>query len=203
MILLRLKRFLSLLTILCLMSTLPGVSMAQQPGLKIVVLQGEGAVNHVKTRTGTEIVVEVRDERDLPVNGAEVVFQLPAAGAGGVFQDRSRIHTTKTNAQGQAASPTMIPNEEVGRLNIKVTATFGARTASIVISQRNSREVAAGGQGGGKSGLWKLLVVIGGAGAAGGILAATRGGSSAPTVAPPPPNVLTVTTGPISVSGPR
>ena len=38
---------------------------------KIVVLQGENAVNNIKTRVVTEPVVEIRDARDLPVAGVE------------------------------------------------------------------------------------------------------------------------------------
>ena len=52
---------------------------------KIVALQGEGAINNIKAGIATEPVVEVRDDRDLPVAGVEVTFQLPTSGAGGFF----------------------------------------------------------------------------------------------------------------------
>src|SRR6185503_21069676 len=83
---------------------------AQQPlvpqggALKIVVIEGEGAKNNIRQRLAAQPVVEVRDEADKPVPGAEVVFQLPAAGAGGVFNGWMRTQTVKTNAQGQAAA---------------------------------------------------------------------------------------------------
>ena len=59
--------------------------IAPPGGLKIVVVQGEGAKNNLRTRSATQPVVEVRDDSDKPVAGAEVVFQLPPAGPGGVF----------------------------------------------------------------------------------------------------------------------
>src|SRR6185369_13783504 len=60
----------------------PKSNLVQTQGgaLKIVVLQGEGASNSIKSRTATQPAVEVRDDQDKPIAGAEVVFQLPAAG---------------------------------------------------------------------------------------------------------------------------
>src|SRR5262249_55579752 len=91
-----------------------GAPIDQEP-LKIVTLQGEGAVNDTKTKTVTEPVVEVRDSRELPVADAEVIFQLPSLGPSGVFPDRSRILKTKTNSQGQAMAAGYVPNDETGR----------------------------------------------------------------------------------------
>ena len=57
---------------LCAVMICPAAQSAnQQPAvpLKIVVLQGEGAVNNIKTKTVIEPVVEVRNDRDLPVAG--------------------------------------------------------------------------------------------------------------------------------------
>ena len=58
----------------------PKSDLVQSGGLKIVVVQGEGAENNLRTRNATQPVVEVRDDGDKPVPGAEVVFQLPPAG---------------------------------------------------------------------------------------------------------------------------
>src|SRR6266545_372982 len=91
----------------------------QTGGLKIVTIQGEGAVNSIRSKTATQPVVEVRDEQDKPVAGAEVVFQLPAAGPGGVFNGWMRNQTARTNAQGQAGVSGYVPNDEEGRFNIK------------------------------------------------------------------------------------
>jgi hypothetical protein len=168
-------------------------------GLKIVVIQGEGAVNNIRSRTATQPVVQVRDQTDKPVEGAEVIFQLPAAGPGGVFNGWMRTQTTKTNAQGQAAASGFTPNEEAGRFNIKVTATSGEKTASAVIAQTNTGRGGAGSTGSGISKKWKVLLVVGAAALGGGIYAAKRGNGTTPTVYTP----VTVTAGPVTVSGPR
>jgi len=180
-----------------------GAPIDQQP-LKIVTLQGEGAVNDIKSKTVTEPVVEIRDSRELPVADAEVTFQLPAMGPSGIFPDRSRVLITRSNGQGQAAATGLLPNNETGRFNIKVTAGSSGRTASAIIAQSNSRDLGASVRSANrsKSRKWKILAVVGGAAVAGGVYAATHGGSSAPT---PPPVVpaISVTTGPVTVGGPH
>ena len=179
-----------------------GTAIDQQP-LKIVTLQGEGAVNDTKTKTITEPVVEVRDSRELPVADAEVIFQLPTMGPSGLFPDRSRILKTKTNSQGQAIASGYVPNDETGRFNIKATATSAGRTATAIIAQSNARDFVASEKKMSKarSRRWKILAIAGGAAATGGIIAATRGGSSAPPPAVVP--VISVSTGPITVGGPH
>ncbi len=193
-------RLASTLVLFILMTALTAAAQ----DLKIVTLQGEGAVNDIKSKTVTEPVVEVRDSRELPVADAEVVFQLPAMGPGGMFPDRGRVLTTRTNGQGQAAATGLLPNNETGRFNIKVTAGSSGRTASAIIAQSNSRDLGASVRSANrsKSRKWKILAVVGGAAVAGGVYAATRGGSSAPT----PPAVvpaISVTTGPVTVGGPH
>ena len=168
-------------------------------GLKIVVIQGEGAVNSIRSKTATQPVVAVRDQNDKPVEGAEVIFSLPAAGAGGVFNGWMRTQTTKTNAKGQAAASGFTPNDEAGRFNIKVTAGSGDKSASLVIAQTNSSQGGAGQPGSGISGKWKVLLVVGAVALGGGIYAAKRGNGTTTTVYTP----VTVTSGPVTVAGPR
>jgi len=193
-------RLASMLVLFTLMTALTAAAQ----DLKIVTLQGEGAVNDIKSKTVTEPVVEVRDSRELPVADAEVVFQLPAMGPGGMFPDRGRVRTTRTNGRGQAAATGLLANNETGRFNIKGTAGASGRTASAIIAQSNSRDLGASVRSANrsKSRKWKILAVVGGAAVAGGVYAATRGGSSAPT---PPPVVpaISVTTGPVTVGGPH
>jgi hypothetical protein len=177
----------------------PKANLVQGGGLKIVVIQGEGATNNIKTRAVTLPVVEVRDDSDKPVANAEVVFQLPAAGPGGVFNGWMRNQTVRTNAQGQAGADGMTPNDEEGRFNIKVTASTGAKSGSVIIGQSNVRG-AGGAQA--KSSRKTALIVLGVI-AVGGIIggvAATRGGSDSTVVVSVP---VTVTAGPVTVGGPR
>jgi hypothetical protein len=171
----------------------PQVS-ATPVNLKIVVLQGEGAVNNIKTRTVTEPVVEVRDERDLPVAGADVVFQLPALGPGGVFPDHTRAYKTQSNAQGQAGTPALIPDSQPGRFSIRVTAMKGSQTANFVMSQQNSVEMITETHHGSRR--WKIVAAAVGAAALGvGLYFVLRGGST--------PNSISVTSGAITVGGPQ
>ena len=182
----------------------PKTDLVQTPsgGIKIVVVQGEGALNNIRTRSAAPLIVEVRDSGGKPVAGAEVVFQLPPAGPGGVFNGWMRNQTARTSAEGRAETNGFTPNDEVGRFNIKVTATSGTKTDSAIIAQTNT---PSGSGGNGKqvksrSNLWKVVLIVGAAGLAGGIVAATRGGSSTPPV---PPTPITVSAGPITIGGPR
>lgn len=185
----------------------PGGTLQPQPAeppgvLKIVVLEGEGAVNNIRARSATAPVVEVRDENDKPVAGAEVVFQLPPAGAGGVFHGWMRTQTVRTDERGRAAASGYAPNDQAGRFNIKVTATLGNKTGSAVIAQSNVYRGggAAPGMSGGRAGWWKIALGVGTAGAVIGAVAATRGNGQTATAASRP---ITIVPGPITVGSPR
>jgi hypothetical protein len=168
-------------------------------GLKIVVIQGEGATNNIRTKAVTLPVVEVRDDNDKPVANAEVIFQLPAAGPGGVFNGWMRNQTVRSNAQGQAGADGLTPNDEEGRFNIKVTATSGTKTGSVIIGQSNVRGAGGAQAKSGRKTLWIVLGVIAVGGIAGGV-AATRGDSNTTTVVTVP---VTITAGPVTVGNPR
>jgi hypothetical protein len=182
----------------------PKTDLVQAPGggIKIVVVQGEGAMNNIRTRSGAPLIVEVRNASDKPIPKAEVVFLLPPAGPGGMFFGWLRNQTIRTDAAGRAETTGFTPNDEAGRFNIKVTATSGTESASAIISQSNTVDGAGGGSGkqakSGHRGLWTVVAIVGAAGLAGGIVAATRGSSPAT-----PPTPVTVSAGPITIGGPR
>jgi hypothetical protein len=187
----------------------PGPLLAQQAApaaqpsdLKIVVLEGEGAKNYTKSRTGVNSVVEVRDQADKPVAGAEVVFQLPAAGPGGNYNGWMRTQTARTNEKGQAGTNGFTPNDEEGRFNIKVSAGHGTKTASAVIAQSNLRASVYDG-GNGKSNWWKWALGVGATAGVIGAVAATRGGTGTTAAAAATPVPVTISPGAISVGGPR
>ena len=172
---------------------------ASQPGsLKIVVLEGEGAKNNIRAKSATAPAVEIRDENEKPVAGAEVIFQLPPVGPGGVFHGWMRSQTVRSDASGKAVTSGYTPNEEEGRFNIKVTAVAGAKSGNAVIAQSNVR--GTGGANAPKRSWWKVAAVIGGAAIVGGAIAASRGDDTAAAVAKVP---VTITPGPVSVGGPR
>ena len=85
----------------------------------------------------------------------------------------------------------------MGRFNIRVTATRNGQTASLAIPQQNTLEMIAHPRKGLSRG-WKILIVVGAAAAGGGIYLATRSGGSSTSA-----NSVTITTGIITVGGPR
>jgi hypothetical protein len=74
------------------------------PKLKIVILDGEGAINDIKQGTAREPIIEIRDENDRPLSGALVVFTMPDRGASGVFADGSRSLMVHTDSKGQVVA---------------------------------------------------------------------------------------------------
>lgn len=127
------------------------ISSAQQPAapapqaakpaapvssLKLLVLQGKDAVNDIQGRSFTIPIIELRDDNDQPVEGAQVIFALPANGPGGFFPGNTITFTTRTNVQGQASAP-FTPNGVPGRFAIQVTATSGDRFGQTSIPQSN------------------------------------------------------------------
>ena len=171
--------------------------------LRVIILDGENAINSIPSRTFAMPVVEVRDENDLPVEGADVTFDLPQVGPGAFFPNQQTSLKTRTNVQGQAAATGFRPNSEPGRFRIRVTASFGGRTGEVGINQVNSaKSLPAGAQvqpkKSSKKWLW-IALAAGGAAAAGGAIWATRGNDSTAASA----STLTLVPGPITVGNPR
>jgi hypothetical protein len=169
--------------------TKPPRDTAQAPvpgSLRIIVLEGNNVVNSIPLGRSVMPVVEVRDENELPVEGATVVFTLPENGPGGTFAGNQNALTARSNSQGQTAAPFLI-NGLSGKFEIKVTATLGNRMGETVITQTN----AAGGQVG-KAAVskpwykkWYVWAIVGGAAAAGGVTAwALTRGSDTVTITP-------------------
>ncbi|MEN6601192.1 MAG: hypothetical protein ABFD86_02165, partial [Bryobacteraceae bacterium] len=140
----------------------PAAKPAPGPkSLKMIATQGEGATNRIKTRSAVQPAVEVRDENEKPVANAQVVFQLPASGPGGVFYDLARTQTARTNERGQAVASGFAPNNLEGRFEIKVTASAGEATTSIVIAQSNIDHPGQDMTVSGKSRWWKPVLILG------------------------------------------
>ncbi len=166
---------------------------AAGPKLKVIILEGEGAINNIHQRTAREPIIQVQDENNRPVAGALVLFTLPENGAGGTFASGSKTYMTTTDAQGKAVAHGLKPNKTEGSYQIALTVTYQSLKATAVISQSNVAGVAAAAAGG-VSGKLIAILAIAGAAAAGGIIAATRGGSSTPSTPPPPPPTLSAGT---------
>ena len=164
---------------------------AQQAALRVVVIEGEDAVNIIQQKTAVRPVVEVRDRNNLPVPGAIVTFSIEG-GKAASFGGASTL-TVATNAAGQAAVTGLTPSA-AGAFQIQVSAAFQGQVATATIAQTNvmtaaqaaaaSASGASGGSGGGAGGasggaaggggLSATTVAVAGAAVAGGAVAATQ-----------------------------
>ncbi len=189
------------------------VALPTVESLKVVPLAGKDEVNDIERKLMAPLVVQVVDQNDRPVEGAEVVFRFPIQGPGAIFPGGKTSQTARTNGQGQAAAMNWMANDQVGRFEIHVTASYGNQVGQTTFSMSNANKVVqrvgSSGikekHGGWFSPTWvKVAVIGGGVAVAVPIILATRGGSTAATVpvAPPPPTV-TITPGTPSVGGPH
>lgn len=198
--------FVTALAILISVDSVPRFSQAQEKQgggqLRIVILEGEGAINNIRQRTAREPIVQVEDENRKPVAGAMVLFTLPDSGPGGVFPNGSKTLITYTDPKGQAKAKGLKPNSVAGTYQIAVNVTSQGMKASAVIGQTNLLTAAAATAGGISAKLIAILAIAGGAAAAGAI-AATSGGNNSPAATPAPVPTATVTAGTPTVGGPN
>jgi hypothetical protein len=144
---------------------------ATTPQIKIIVLEGDGAINNIRQRTTREPIVQVEDENHKPVAGALVVFTLPDSGAGGVFSNGSSTSMVYTDQKGQAVARGIQANKIAGQFQIKISASFKGMTATNTISQTNAAAAAAAAAGGISAKVIAIIAVAGAAAATGAVLA--------------------------------
>ena len=152
----------------------------QDGSLHLVVLEGDGAINNVRSPRAKEPVVRVEDANNQGVAGAVVTFLLPSEGAGAFFGEGGSSLTLTTDDRGEVVARGLHANRISGLFQIRVTASKGGRTASASIAQTNvdpgvhgsSRKIA-------------LVAILGGV-AAGGAAVALRGGKSKSASSAPP-----------------
>ena len=206
------------LAALLALSAWPAVATAaaQNPGLQIVVLQGEDGENVIARGADVPTLVEVRDGNDQPVSGVTVRFLLGEGGTATLNAGLQEVALT-TNALGQAA--VMVNPVATGAVELSVTVTLAGETATVTIAQANfaTDEDAAAGvlptgivepeadavtpAGGGAvvapasgGGLGVGAIAgLAGAGAAVGVGLAVAGGGDSP---PPPPPSASVPSAP-------
>jgi hypothetical protein len=163
---------------------------AQTAEIKIVIQEGQGAINNIHEHRAKEPVIQVLHEDGEPVVGASVVFQLPDDGPGGAFADDAKMLSVQTDDKGQAVAHGLRPNNVAGKFQIRVTASFHGQTANAVVSQINAEPAAAKSN----TRLIVILAIVGGAAAAGAAAALGHKGSSSTGVASgittPPATIL-------------
>jgi hypothetical protein len=162
--------------------------------LSVKIVDGDNAFNDIKRKEARAPVVEIRDDENRVVPGAQVTFTLPAIGASGTFASGKNTSTVTADAQGIARAGEFTPSNFEGRFNIKVTATHEGKEGSIVIAQTNT---LAGSASSSHKKLFIMLAIVA-AGAGVGIALGLRGSKT--STPPPVPTVLT--SGGITVGGP-
>jgi len=177
-------------------------------GLKVIPLAGKNEVNDIERKVMAPLVVQVVDQNDRPVESAEVVFRFPLQGPSAMFPGGRTSLTVRTNGQGQAAAMNWMANDQVGRFEVHVNASYGNQVGSVTFSMSNATKVvqsktSVNGVSEKRSWFaptWVKIAVIGGAVAvAAGIVLATRGGSKSGSNAP----TVTISPGSPSVGGPH
>lgn len=166
--------------------------------LRVLVLRGEGSFNDVRTKTAGELMVQVLDDGQRPVSGAQVTFTAPFSGASGTFAAGDRKYSVTSGADGRAAAEGFKPNSVEGRFPIHVTAEFQGKSNSVVIWQNNT--LAAARKGGGYKKVLIMGLISGGVTVA--LLAARSGGGSSPT-APASQAPVSISVGTLTVGPPR
>lgn len=182
-------------------TTAPAAVHAQaiSPQLKIYILQGKNAIHSPVSGNTIIPVVEVRDENELPVEGAEVIFEAPADGPTVRFTGDRPIYTAITDANGQAVARDFEVVPVPGRFSIQVTARMGEREGRTTIEQMYSPQVLAESEFSERKSSKKKWIIIGAIAAGaigGGIYAATRGGGGSS-------GQIGIVPGPITIGGLR
>jgi hypothetical protein len=162
---------------------------AQAPSLRIVVIEGEGAVNIIQQKTAVNPIVEVRDRNNLPISGVAVTFSV--GGQSASFAGGASTLTLTTNAAGQAVVTGLTPTA-TGAVTINATAVVNGQTIAAAITQTNfataqaaaqaaasagassSGASTAGATSGGGGGISGTTIGILGAAVGGAALAATQ-----------------------------
>jgi hypothetical protein len=181
----------AMLAVVCSTFIPPGRLSAQPAGLKIVIIEGEDAVNIIQQKTAVAPIVEVRDRNDQPVAGAVVNFAI--RGGRATFGGARTLSVT-TNVAGRAVASGFAPTAS-GAVQISASAAFQGQTVAVTIAQTNVMTAAqaaavssaagsggggsgaaagTGAAGGGGGGLSATTLGIVGAAAAGGVVAATK-----------------------------
>ncbi len=182
-----LTRSAAILALLANLQSTNGALLAQETpppdDLHIVIIDGDSFTNNVKKHTAREPIVEVRDRRNSPVPGANVVFTLPNSGASGTFANGGKLVTAVTDQSGRATTvfrPNSVPGSV--RVNVSASAPGHATTTATIVGTNVAIGMAAG--------TVALIVGIVAAAAAGtGVALANRGGGKSATVSAGTPTV--------------
>jgi hypothetical protein len=177
------------------LATAPGVAQSAPVPSKlfIQVLEGEGALNDMRSRTTREPIVQVQDENHKPIAGVVILFTTPSSGASATFSNGLTSLQTVTDAEGKAIAAGFKPNGISGSYQIRVQANWNQLTTTSVINQTNTKQSSTSTQTvhAARAFPLKAVLIVAAVAAAAGVTAgilATRGGSG-PTISAGTPTV--------------
>ena len=135
----------------------PAKPMASLPvikNLKLLVLAGNGEMNDLERRVMASLVVQVLDQNDRPVEGAEVVFRFPLNGPGAAFTGGKTSQTVRTTGTGEAAAVNWMANGEVATFEVHVTTTYGNEVGETTVKMSNVTRIVESARKGSKQPYW-------------------------------------------------
>ena len=177
----------------------PAAQPATTQDLKLIILSGNHDMNDLANKVMAILAVQVVDQSDRPVGGADVTFRFPLDGPSGTFPNQKNSQTFRSNVDGQAMATGWTANGKVGTFEVQVTASRGSELGSATISVTNVTRIIGGNQGTGKrwwNSKWgKIGIAAAAAGIIAGIVLAVTHSSS--------PTVITATPGSPTIGAPQ
>lgn len=169
---------------------IPAAPLPVEQSLKVRVLAGNGEMNDLERHVMAPLVVQVVDQNERAMEGAQVVFRFPISGPSATFPGGKSTVTVLTDGLGQAPALNWMANGQVGSFQVHVNATYGNQVGETTITMTNVTRIENVSKNTGvkHGGLWShgwfKAVVIGGAALAVGlgVYFGTRGGKSGTTV---------------------
>jgi hypothetical protein len=153
--------------------------------LNLKVVEGDGAVHRVGSRSTGPITVQVTDAAGRPVTGVAVSFLMPGHGPAGVFANGLSTEVLTTGTDGRASVKGIRWGRASGAVRIRVTAMRGrSRAGTLTTQYLNDSDKASGkktGRGPSVSkprGKWLAIAVIAAGAAAGGLALGLSGGGT-------------------------
>jgi hypothetical protein len=122
----------------CVLSA-AGQNAPKRPALKILLVEGQGAINVVDKKAERRLTIRVEEKYGVPGKGIPVTFTLPDSGPSGSFnKKRARSVTVNTDNDGYAVVHGYRPNKIAGQYNIRVSASTPGGPISASIPQTNA-----------------------------------------------------------------
>jgi hypothetical protein len=105
---------------------------------RVSIVEGDGALNGLASRSAREPVVRVADGSGKPVSGARVEFDAPKAGPGATFRGGSTHLAITTNSEGEAKVSGLRNNGVPGGFILLVHVSYEGQTiGDMAVHQTN------------------------------------------------------------------